>query len=212
MFEGNGVESGFARSPDGRYEFGLQGFVFNNPFPTSITFWLDNTCTIIDQYGRAILRAVSMEGVEVKFAPSGPEAQQGTERSLPFPARPEYATHKQSLAALEFEGIDWLAYVVRWRDKTGKTQVSGKTSLEKAEQFRERQIKNGIELIQILRAVTSSGWPQLTYDELKKLPELPPTPIEELQKIRDPQLRKDALRIRGEMDAIRERELAGLKS
>lgn len=49
--------------------------------------------------------------------------------------------------------------------------------------------------------LSRAGWPQLTYDELKKLPELPPTPLEELKKIKDPALRKDALRIRREYDA-----------
>lgn len=56
--------------------------------------------------------------------------------------------------------------------------------------------------------LSSAGWPQLPYAELKKLPEVPPTPLEELRKIRDPQLRKDALKLRREVDAVREKELA----
>ena len=45
-----------------------------------------------------------------------------------------------------------------------------------------------------------AGFPQLPYAELKKLANLPPTPIEELRKIKDAQLRKDALRARRELD------------
>ena len=51
-----------------------------------------------------------------------------------------------------------------------------------------------------------AGFPQLPYEELKKLPSLPPTPIEELRKIRDPQLRKDALKARREVDEARIKE------
>lgn len=57
------------------------------------------------------------------------------------------------------------------------------------------------------RTLSCAGWPQLSYAELIKIPELPPTPIEELKKIRDPQLRKDALRARREVDSAREKEL-----
>lgn len=53
-----------------------------------------------------------------------------------------------------------------------------------------------------------AGWPQLPYAELKKLPELPPTPLEELRKIRDPDLRRDALRARREADEVRTKEMA----
>lgn len=52
-----------------------------------------------------------------------------------------------------------------------------------------------------------AGWPQLPYAELKKLPSLPPTPLVELRKIRDPELRRDALRARREADEVREKEL-----
>lgn len=58
------------------------------------------------------------------------------------------------------------------------------------------------------RTLTCAGFPQLPYDELKKLTELPPTPLEELRKIKDSTLRKDALRARREVDEIRAREVA----
>lgn len=57
------------------------------------------------------------------------------------------------------------------------------------------------------KELVCAGWPQLPYAELKALPDLPPTPLEELRKIADPALRKDALRIRREVDEAREKEL-----
>lgn len=58
--------------------------------------------------------------------------------------------------------------------------------------------------------LSCAGWPQLPYEQLKKLAELkglPPTPLDELKKITDSTLRKDALRIRREVDEAREKEL-----
>lgn len=58
------------------------------------------------------------------------------------------------------------------------------------------------------QVLASAGWPQLPYAQLKSLKEVPPTPLEELRKIADPALRKDALRLRRETDAAREKEMA----
>ena len=55
--------------------------------------------------------------------------------------------------------------------------------------------------------LASAGWPQLPYAELKKINPLPPTPLDELRKIKDPALRKDALRARREADEIKAKEL-----
>ena len=60
------------------------------------------------------------------------------------------------------------------------------------------------------QTLTYAGWPQLPYAELKKLSDLPPTPIEELRKIKDPALRKDALRTRRETDEAREKEMQAI--
>lgn len=60
------------------------------------------------------------------------------------------------------------------------------------------------------QTLTYAGWPQLPYAELKKLPTLPPTPIEELRKIKDPILRRDALRIRREADEAAAKEAQAL--
>lgn len=62
------------------------------------------------------------------------------------------------------------------------------------------------------RTLSCAGWPQLPYAELKKLPELPPTPIDELKKIRDPSLRKDALKARREVDDARAKELVAAEA
>lgn len=56
------------------------------------------------------------------------------------------------------------------------------------------------------RKLASAGWPQLPAEELAK-GQLPPTPIEELRKIRDPLLRKEALRVRRASDAEVAKEL-----
>lgn len=55
-----------------------------------------------------------------------------------------------------------------------------------------------------------AGWPQLPYEELKELVKLPPTPLDELQKIANKELRTDAMRMRRESDAAaaEEAELA----
>ena len=60
--------------------------------------------------------------------------------------------------------------------------------------------------------VRYAGWPQIPYDMLKTLPELPPTPIEELRKIKDPALRKDALRARREVDEARAKEFQAIEA
>lgn len=55
----------------------------------------------------------------------------------------------------------------------------------------------------------ASGWPQLPYSSLKELREIPPTPIAELRKIKDDAMRRDALRMRREVDAAKEKEFQG---
>ena len=57
------------------------------------------------------------------------------------------------------------------------------------------------------QSLAAAGWPQVPYAELKKLPRLPDTPAEELRKIKDPALRKDALRARREADEVYAKQL-----
>lgn len=57
--------------------------------------------------------------------------------------------------------------------------------------------KNGIDW----QKLESAGWPQLPYDELKKLVKVPITPADELAKITNKALRQDAQKLRKEVDA-----------
>lgn len=136
------------RSPGG-FVFGISGWVWGDPKPRSITFFLDGTARVSDQHGRAIRGAV-VDNKEVLYAPGPPSGD-----DLPG-ARSKYATHSQVVESLEAEGIKW-------------------------------------------QQIAYAGWPQLPYDKLKKLTNLPPTPVEELRKIKDPNLRRDALKLRREM-------------
>lgn len=181
----------------------MQGWVWGSPHPKSITFFLDNTCIVSDQYGRVIKRAVNQDGVELKFADCPPEAsREGT--VMP---RPQFATHQQVIEALRAEGINWLAYEVKYRDRAGASKVRSNLSLIEAGKTQARLLQDGCTFVIIDRVISCAGWPQLPYDELKKLPELPPTPDEELKKIRDVALRRDARRIRREADEAMQSEM-----
>lgn len=151
--------SGEVQSPGG-FVFGVQGWHWGEPRPTTITWFLDNTAKVSDQHGRPIKGTVGTDGKPVRFADCAPIADQSGE-VLP---RPQFATHAQVIAALAAERVDW-------------------------------------------QKLVHAGWPQLPYAELCKLPSLPPTPLEELKKIRNPQLRKDALRARREVDEVRAKEM-----
>lgn len=47
----------------------------------------------------------------------------------------------------------------------------------------------------------SAGWPQIPYTELKELISAPQTPLDELVKIKNRELRMDAIKYRKEVDA-----------
>lgn len=51
-----------------------------------------------------------------------------------------------------------------------------------------------------------AGWPQLPYADLKDLIRVPETPLDELCKIKDKQLRADAVKLRREVDAAKAEE------
>jgi hypothetical protein len=150
--------------------FGLQGWIWPEPRAKAITFFLDGTVKVSDQFGRPIKGIVlesadgnhSAQNREVRFAQGPPSADD------PPDARKSLATHAQAIAALDAERVDWCK--LSW-----------------------------------------AGWPQLPYAELKALADtgrLPPTPLEELRKIPNQSLRRDALRIRREVDALRAQEAA----
>ena len=182
-------ELGLERARDasaGGFIFGPVGWSWAQPQPKSITFMLDGTTRVCDQYGRLIVKAV-LGDREVLFAT---------------------ATHAQVIAALAAERIDWQATEVHYVTRDGGRKSKVGLSPNEAKELQERLVKEGCTTVLVTRTISCAGWPQLPYDQLKKLPELPPTPIEELRKIRDPQLRKDALRIRRESDEVRAKELA----
>jgi hypothetical protein len=130
-------------SPGG-FVFGVQGFSYADPIPTCITWYIDGTAAVIDQYGRPI--------------------------------------------------DAWTTHVVVSASKTAVARLSHQEVVKKLADA-------GVNW----QALTSAGWPQLPYAELKKLRELPPTPEDELRKIKDKPLRLDALKMRREADkAVRE--------
>lgn len=156
--------SGSFKSPGG-FIFGVQGWLYGPPKPTCITFFIDNTAKVSDQYGRPIKGAV-INNKEVYFALGPPPDR----KDNPNPKdRKNLATHATVIEVLEKEGVEW-------------------------------------------QTLTYAGFPQLPYSELKKVKQLPPTPIDELLNIPNPALRRDAIRIRRELDEVmeRERESAGL--
>lgn len=159
-FQAQGTGPNGQVSPGG-FEFGLQGWSWPAPVPKSITFFLDGTAMVCDQFGRPI-RGSSVDGKEVFFAVTPPQ------QDAPPKATAKLGTHAQVVAALTAEGV-------KWRD------------------------------------LTWAGWPQLPYAELKKLDPVPPTPVSELRKIHDPDMRKDALRIRREVDTAAAAELKSVE-
>ncbi len=206
-FESHGGESWYGRSPGG-FEFGVQGWQWGPPVPKSITFFLDGSCVVCDQYGRQIRRAVLADGRELRFADGPPD---GSREGAVVP-RPQYASHAATIAALAAEGINWQAFELRWRDKTGAPKHRGGMTQAEAASMQARLIGEGCAPVIVDRAISAAGWPQLPYDELKKLAELPPTPLAELKKILDTNLRRDALRMRREADEAREKEMAGAEA
>jgi hypothetical protein len=93
---------GTFKSASGSFIFGVENWVWRDPVPTSVTFFIDGTAIVNDQYGRPI-RGVIHDGHETKFAPTPPVADSSGE----IVPRPEYANHQQVIEALRSEGIEW---------------------------------------------------------------------------------------------------------
>jgi hypothetical protein len=135
--------------------------------PVTITFFLDNTAMVADQYGRPI-RGTIVNNKEVFFAMEAPQSD-----DTPT-TRAKLATHAQTIAALTAERVDWTK-------------------------------------------LTWAGWPQISYDELKALPTVPSWSFSSEHRaasnsvgpcgcvvcsIRDPKIRRDAMRFKQEMDNL----------
>lgn len=108
-------------SPGG-FAFGVQGWTYGEPRPTSITFFLDGSAMVCDQYGRPIKGAVT-DGKQLYFALGPPEADIDTSKPYQHRHREEMqggkrvkrevlATHAQVIAALEAERIDYAKLTV----------------------------------------------------------------------------------------------------
>lgn len=201
MFEREGSDNWNGVSPGG-FEFGIQGFTYGPPVPKAITFFLDGSAFVADQYGRFIKGVQTPEGKVVLFADTPPEAS----REGRITPRPQFATHAQVVDALLAEGINWLTYEVRWRGRDNRTNVRSNLSMDEAVKQQTRLLQEGHHQTVVCRTVVCAGWPQLPYDQLKKMAEIPPTPVDDLKKILDPNLRKDALRFIREIREIKDRE------
>jgi hypothetical protein len=94
-------------SPGG-FVFGVQGWMWGQPRPTSITFFLDGTVKVSDQYGRPI-RGAFIDNKEIKFAPGPPGAYDppGSRSDGRGGYVSGFATHAQVLTALELERVEW---------------------------------------------------------------------------------------------------------
>ena len=171
--------TGELESPGG-FTFGIQGWTWGEQRPVSITFFLDGSAMVCDQYGRSIRGTVN-DGKEVWFALTPPEGMMVTEGQAPpykvrhrevfeggkLVKKQPLATHMQVIEALAAERIDWTR-------------------------------------------LTWAGPPQLSYEQLKKIPNLPTISISELRRIPDEALRKDALRVRREVESSQQKEMEAL--
>lgn len=209
-FESVGSNAVDAVSPGGFY-FGIQGWVWGAPVPKVVTFFLDGSALLRDQYGRVIRKSTRLEGGELLFADCAPPSTRGLGdfREGPIQPRTQFATHKQVIECLKDEGIDWLSYEVRWLAPGNRRESRGNLTMERAQEVQRQVIKSGRTTVVLARTLTCAGWPQLTYEELVKLPELPPTPVEELLKIPNLTLRRDAVRARRERDEAKRKQSEG---
>ncbi len=153
--KGDSDWTGEVRSPGG-HVFGLQGFQFADPIVCALTFYLDNTCEVHDQYGRPVRGVITKDNKTVLFAPDPPNADRGNDA---YRGPHKYATHMETVIALEGENIDW-------------------------------------------RKLPFAGTPQLDLERLQSIKDRLPegVPIEQLHKIKSPELRAAALRVRLELD------------
>lgn len=205
-FESAEQNSSMQESPGG-YVFGIQGWSWGSPIPKGITFFLDGSAMVTDQYGRPIRGVLLESGGAVLFAMQPPEASRG---GTVVP-RPQYGSHQKVIQAMDNEKVNWLAYEVRWASRTGGVKTQGNLTIEAAVK-RQGQLAQdaGVGSVVVSRQIVCAGWPQLPYEELKEIPVgvLPYSPMDDLRSIPDVQLRKDALRMRREMEQIRLKEIA----
>lgn len=153
-----------AESPGG-FVFGPQGWHWGQQRVKGITFFLDNTAKVTDQWGRPIPGVVDTDTNKITvFAKDAPQDPRGVMNQALVEERKKCATHAQVIAALEKEKVDW-------------------------------------------QSLQIAGFPQLPYEQLKKLKNFPTTPLRDLKRIKDRELRSAAMRARIEEDERKRREL-----
>jgi len=116
-FEAHGGDRVPTATSPGGFEFGPQGFVWPAPVPMAITFFLDGSALVADQFGRPI-KGCDNNGKQVLFAAGPPEG--GRDNTEPYVKRKvvtrtltggkeerALGTHVEVVAALEAEGINW---------------------------------------------------------------------------------------------------------
>ncbi len=161
-------------SPGG-FVFGLSGWVWGEQRPVGITFFLNGTAMVTDQWGRPI-KGATIDSKEHWFATTPPRHDDPNPGHIWHDKKKvALATHTEVIAALAHERIDW-------------------------------------------QSLTCAGWPQIPYEELKKMKVPPYWPFAANHdpaptagafctcvscSIKDPSMRKDALRIKHESEKAR---------
>jgi len=204
-FQSWSSEPGNGLSPGG-FEFGVTGWVWPAPVPSSVTFYLDNTASVFDQHGRPIRGAILQNGKEVRFATAPPRADDSD-----LVLRGTYGTHAEVVEALLEEKIDLIQEMNNVGSPCPQCKGTGRAGDKQCAKCRGSGKK---------QVIACAGWPQLTYDQLKRLNRIN-WPFDNTHNarigqrcgcvncsIKDPALRKDALRARREADEIREKEMA----
>ena len=136
MFEGQPNNTGEMVSPGG-FSFGVQGWAWGEPRPLSITFFMDGSAMVCDQYGRPIRTVVTEDGRILRFADCPPTAsREGT-----ITPRPQFANHQEVLSALALEHIDWLSYTVKYRQGDGTAKSRSGLTKEAAEKLFNQLVK-----------------------------------------------------------------------
>lgn len=115
-FESEGGGGGLKESPGG-HVFGIEGWHWPAPAPTSITFFLDGSAMVADQFGRPI-RGADCGGRRYYFATTAPSGElRGQDIALtPYQSRQavdenrrkvRLASHQEVIEALTAERVDW---------------------------------------------------------------------------------------------------------
>ena len=174
--------------------------------PSSVTFYLDNTASVFDQYGRPIKGVVLPDGKAIKFATTPPKAD-----DCDINLRKSFASHKEVVDIMLTERIDLIQEMNETGAPCPSCKGAGHHNNVKCQRCRGNGRRN---------TIVCSGWPQLPYEQLKKIKRMQwPFDAAHTQgnqrcgcvacNIHDPALRKDALRMKREMDEVCEKEMVG---